>query len=155
MRAHRGFKSHRYRQISQVETPGKRKLPGGFVLPFGAAVAAVLGPCRGVCGHVPALPPVGAQLGQSGHGGHRFGQVAGHLDGQRLLRRVRIGVASQVDGDPCEDGLVEPLPLLARSLAIELASIAKQQEHQFKVLPDEVHVLLAGRYQAGGIMYLN
>ncbi|WP_241986593.1 hypothetical protein [Cryobacterium fucosi] len=51
--------------------------------------------------------------------------------------------------------MVEPFPLLAHGLAVESASVAQQQQHQLEVLPDEVHVLLAGRNEAVGVMYLD
>ncbi|MFM9877912.1 MAG: hypothetical protein ACKVOG_08715 [Rhodoglobus sp.] len=105
-------------------------------------------------GHVAALPPVRAQLGQPGHGSHRFGQFPGHLHGQGLLCRVWVVVAGQVDGDPREDCLVEPFALFAHGFVVEPAGIAEQQENQLKMLPDHRHVLLAGRDQAIGIMYL-
>ncbi len=67
---------------------------------------------------------------------------------------MRIVIAGQVDGDPREDRFVEPLALLAHGLAVEPAGVAEQQEHEFKVLAHHSHVLLAGRDQAIGIMYL-
>ncbi|HEY8992833.1 MAG TPA: hypothetical protein VIM37_03205 [Candidatus Microsaccharimonas sp.] len=86
--------------------------------------AAVSGLCRAVCGLVPALAPVRAQLGQSSHSGYRFGQVAGHLHGQGFLCRVWVIIAGQVDRDGFEDGLVEPFALFAHGFAVELAGVA-------------------------------
>ncbi|MDB5161986.1 MAG: hypothetical protein JWM52_494 [Candidatus Saccharibacteria bacterium] len=67
---------------------------------------------------------------------------------------MRIIVTGQVDGDPCEDGLVEPFALFAHGFVVEPAGVAEQQEHQLKVLADHGHVLLAGRNQAVGVVYL-
>ena len=78
--------------MSHVGTPGKRKLPGGFVLPIGVAVAAILGRSQAECGPIAGFPSLRAQLGQPCYGSHRFSQFAGHLDGQGLLNRVRVRV---------------------------------------------------------------
>ena len=70
-----------------------------------------------MCGHVPRFPPVGAQLGYSGHGCHWFGQLPGHMHGQGFLRWVRVIDVGEVDENLGEDGLVELFTLLALSLA--------------------------------------
>ncbi|WP_141990152.1 hypothetical protein [Rhodoglobus vestalii] len=124
-------------------------------MPSRAAGAAVLGSCRAVSGAVAGFAPVRAQLPHPSYGSHRFGQFSGHLDAQSFLGWVRLIVTCEVDCDAREHGLVEPLPLLAYGFLIQPASVAKQQKHQFEVLANQFHILLARSYEPVGIVDLN